>query len=359
MALSRLIATHFRNITTLDIEPHQGFNFIIGHNGSGKTSLLETIYYLGHGRSFKSAVSQRIIQHDHALFTLHAKLYTQHNEWSIGLQKAKSGETTLKINGEEGNKIANLAQLLPIQMISPEGLSLLNGGPSYRRAFIDWGLFHHQPHFYPTWTKFKRLLKQRNAALQQVNHYEPLKIWDRELASLTHIITEWRYQYINAISSSIQQSCTLFLPELTIEMNFQPGWDQSEDYLTQLENHFIRDKQLGYTYAGAQKADFKFKVNGFPADDVLSRGQLKLMMCALRLAQGEYLMQSKQQACIFLLDDFASELDPIKRELLSERLKQTHSQVFITAITPEQLVQMPTQQGAIFNANDGIIIRTS
>lgn len=94
---------------------------------------------------------------------------------------------------------------------------------------------------------------------------------------------------------------------------------------------------------GAQKADFRFKANGLPVEDVLSRGQLKLLMCALRLAQGEHLVAQKERQCLFLIDDFASELDPIKRELLAHRLRESGSQVFVTAITQDQLNQMQWQ----------------
>ena len=109
---------------------------------------------------------------------------------------------------------------------------------------------------------------------------------------------------------------------------------------------------------GPQKADFRFKANGLPVEDILSRGQLKLLMCALRLAQGEYLIAQKARQCLFLIDDFASELDPTKRELLAHRLRQSGSQVFVTAITQDQLQQMQwgdQQHDRLFNVQQGQI----
>ena len=146
MAISRLIVEKFRNLNAVDLEFDHGFNFLVGNNGSGKTSLLEAIFYLGHGRSFKSAVANRIISYDEPHFTLLQIQESQH-QWSVGLQKLRQGNTIAKINGEDGNKIADLAHLLPMQLITPEGLTLLNGGPSFRRAFLDWGLFHHHNSF--------------------------------------------------------------------------------------------------------------------------------------------------------------------------------------------------------------------
>lgn len=355
MAISRLIIENFRNLTAVDLEFDHGFNFIIGNNGSGKTSLLEAIFYLGHGRSFKSAVANRIISYEQPHFVLHGKIQEQQHQWSVGLQKQRQGNTLMKINGEDANKISDLAHLLPMQIITPEGLTLLNGGPSYRRSYLDWGLFHHHPSFYNAWSNLNRLLKQRNSALQQVHSYAELKIWDIELTKLAYQVSQWREEYAEALRPEIEQTCQLFLPELDISVSFHQGWDKNTDYADLLQQNFERDRALGYTFSGPQKADFRFKANGLPVEDILSRGQLKLLMCALRLAQGEHLMQQKNRHCIFLIDDFASELDQYKRALLAERLQKNGSQVFVTAITPEQLQQMQPEKHRTFCIENGNI----
>ncbi|GJJ80143.1 DNA replication and repair protein RecF [Pasteurella canis] len=356
MAISRLLIENFRNLTAVDLELDHGFNFLVGNNGSGKTSLLEAIFYLGHGRSFKSAVSNRIISYEQPHFTLHAKIQEQQHQWSVGLQKQRQGNSVVKINGEDGNKISDLAHLLPMQLITPEGLTLLNGGPSYRRAFLDWGLFHHHNYFHLAWVNLSRLLKQRNAALQQVTSYSQLAIWDAELVKLAAQVSKWRAEYAEALRPEIEKTCQLFLPELEISVSFHQGWEKERDYAELLVQSFERDRAIGYTVSGPQKADFRFKANGLPVEDILSRGQLKLLMCALRLAQGEHLMNQKQRHCIFLIDDFASELDEYKRALLAERLKKSGSQVFVTAITESQLKQMQPKQHYTFTVKDGCIL---
>ncbi|HHF4587153.1 TPA: DNA replication/repair protein RecF [Haemophilus influenzae] len=355
MAISRLLVEKFRNLTAVDLDFDPCFNFLIGNNGSGKTSLLEAIFYLGHGRSFKSAVTNRIISYDEPHFTLFGQIQESQHQWSVGLQKLRQGNTLVKINGEDGNKISDLAHLLPMQLITPEGLTLLNGGPSYRRAFLDWGLFHHQTSFYSAWSNLNRLLKQRNAALAQNQPYSAIKIWDVELAKLAHQVSQWRAEYAEALRPEIEQTCQLFLPELEINVSFHQGWEKNTDYAEVLEQNFERDRALNYTFSGPQKADFRFKAQGLPVEDVLSRGQLKLLMCVLRLAQGEHLMKEKQRHCIFLIDDFASELDQYKRALLAERLQQSGSQVFVTAITQRQLKEMQVENKKMFSVHNGII----
>ncbi len=358
MSLSRLIIQNFRNLNAVDLKLSHGFNFLVGENGSGKTSLLEAVFYLGHGRSFKSNVSNRIIHYDHDDFILHGKIDEAKHSWSVGLQKKRQGETVLKINGQDGNKIADLAHLLPMQIIMPEGLTLLNGGPSYRRAFLDWGLFHLHSQFYSEWTALRRLLKQRNAALAQVRRYQDLLHWDKELVKLTEKVSQMRADYAIKLSPEIEKTCQFFLPELEITAQFYQGWNKDQDYAEVLAQGFERDRGIGYTMIGAQKADFRFRANGLPVEDVLSRGQLKLLMCALRLAQGEYLIQQKQQQCLFLIDDFASELDLNKRELLTQRLRESQSQVFVTAITKDQLHYMDWQNNKndlLFEVKNGAI----
>ena len=355
MAISRLIIENFRNLSAVDLEFDHGFNFLVGKNGSGKTSLLESIFYLGHGRSFKSSVTTRIIRYEQPHFTLHGRIQERQHQWSVGLQKLRQGNSIVKINGEDGNKIADLAHLLPMQLITPEGLTLLNGGPAFRRAFLDWGLFHHQSYFHAAWSNLYRLLKQRNAALLQTYDYGQLKIWDVELTKLAHQVSQWRAKYAEALRPEIEQTCRLFLPELEISLSFHQGWEKDSDYGELLKQNFERDKAIGYTVVGPQKADFRFKANGLPVEDVLSRGQLKLLMCALRLAQGEHLMAQKNRHCIFLIDDFASELDESKRALLAERLQNSGSQVFVTAISQDQLQQMQPSQQRVFHVENGVI----
>ena len=355
MAISRLLVEKFRNLNAVELEFAPGFNFLVGNNGSGKTSLLEAIFYLGHGRSFKTTVTNRIISYEEPYFTLFGQIQESRHQWSIGLQKLRQGNTLVKINGEDGNKIADLAHLLPMQLITPEGLTLLNGGPSFRRAFLDWGLFHHHSGFHSAWRNLNRLLKQRNAVLIQRQPYAAIRAWDLELAKFAHQVSRWRTEYAEALRPKIEQTCQLFLPEIEINVSFHQGWDKDTEYGDLLAQSFERDKALGYTFSGPQKADFRFKTNGLPVEDVLSRGQLKLLMCALRLAQGEHLMQEKQRRCIFLIDDFASELDQFKRALLAERLQQSDSQVFVSAITQDQLNEMKVETGKLFKVNEGIV----
>ncbi len=120
----------------------------VGANGSGKTSVLEAIYTLGHGRAFRSLQIGRVIRHEQDAFVLHGRLQGEERETAIGLTKDKQGDSKVRIDGTDGHKVAELAHLMPMQLITPEGFTLLNGGPKYRRAFLDWGCFHNEAGFF-------------------------------------------------------------------------------------------------------------------------------------------------------------------------------------------------------------------
>jgi DNA replication and repair protein RecF len=356
MPLTRLIVQQFRNIEACDVELSPGFNFLVGPNGSGKTSVLEAIYLLGHGRSFKSSLTGRVIQNECDELFVHGRfLNPDQFELPIGINKQCDGSTEVKIGGESGQKLAQLAQVLPLQLIHPEGFELLTDGPKFRRAFIDWGVFHTEPHFYDAWGRFKRLNKQRNALLKTATHYRELSYWDQQMATLAENISQWRKEYIENMAKVAEEICRTFLPEFDIQLKYYRGWDKDTPYQDILENNFERDQSLGYTLSGPNKADLRIKVNGMPVEDVLSRGQLKLMVCALRVAQGQHLTEMTGKQCIYLIDDFASELDSQRRQRLADCLKATGAQVFVSSITESQIVDMLDENGKMFHVEHGTI----
>lgn len=128
MALTRLLVKDFRNTASVDLALIPGFNFLVGENGSGKTSVLEAIYTLGYGRAFRSIQAARVIRHEQYEFILHGRLDGMERERSIGLSKNRLGNSTVRIDGSDGHKVTDLAQLLPIQLITRRGFTLLNSG---------------------------------------------------------------------------------------------------------------------------------------------------------------------------------------------------------------------------------------
>ena len=356
MSLEKLVINQFRNISSANLTFNRKINLIVGANGSGKTSLLEAIYFLGLGRSFRTRLSNRVVSYEHSEFTLYGEVNCQDLTIPIGLQKSKKGESILKINGAHSKKLANLTQYMPLQLITPESYTLLSGSPKNRRAFLDWGVFYHDPLFYHNWARIKRLLKQRNAALKQCKTYNELQVWDNELCLLSEEISAQRQSYFDLLIPLINTTIAEFLPDVSITSKLFCGWDKSNKPLqSYLADNFNRDKQLGYTTAGPQKTDIRFKINGLPIADVLSRGQLKLFVYALRLAQGVFLNSFNDKQCVFLIDDFSSELDQAKQHILAKHIINSDAQLFITVIEKNNIETLFEQERTVFHVEHGKI----
>ena len=330
MQLVRLKANCFRNLAELDLEFSPCFNFIYGPNGSGKSSLLEAIYFLSLGRSFRSNLASRAIQYQAKSFNLFSVILGQCST-TVGLEKIRQGKTKIKI-GNNINSVSELAKLLPLQLINPNSYQLLSGGPRARRQFIDWGVFHVEPQFFQVWQRLQQILKQRNAGLQQQIPRNQIKIWDTELIEAANELTLMRDKYIHQLTPLISELLNKLLTLQGLNIDFYQGWDKKFSLSSILASSIDRDYKLAYTHFGPHRADLLIKLNGNPVHEVLSRGEQKLLTCALQLAQGILLKKITTKSCIYLFDDLFAELDSSKQNILMHLLQSLKSQVFITGI---------------------------
>lgn len=351
MLLQQLSIQGLRNLKQVKLDFAQ-LNVIYGDNGSGKTSVLEAIHYLALGRSFRTHLASRVINYDSEDFVLFGRTPAH----AIGLQRFRQGDITVKIDGEKAKKLTELLDHLPLQLITPESFDLLTGGPKTRRQFVDWGVFHMEADFMAIWNKCKRLLKQRNSLLKRKASYKEISYWDRELVQYSHQLSELRNSYINSFNSVLQGIIERFLPDIEVTVSYSQGWDKKSDLTQLLEKNYPRDLALGYTTAGPHKADLRLRCGKIPVDDALSRGQLKLLVCALRIAQGVHLNDQVGKQTIYLVDDLSSELDTQKRQVLIEQLVDTNAQLFLSVIDAQSIKQQTSKyQTKMFHVEHGVI----
>ncbi|GEK76856.1 DNA replication and repair protein RecF [Pseudoalteromonas atlantica] len=353
---------YFRNIEALTLEPVNGVNIIYGENGSGKTSLLEAIYYLSHGKSFRTPKHKSIIQHQQDQFVIHGRKALHDLSIPIGISKTQSGETNLKIQGKTSRKISELAQLMPVQIITPESYSLFFGGPKERRKFLDLGLFHVEHEFFYLWQSFNKVLKQRNALLKSKpkNYFDQIRFWDKEFVRLAEQINKLRMAYISRFK---QQFFDKMCAELTLirdlEINFNAGWKDSESLSDALEQNFERDARQGFTSKGPHKADFNFSVAGNSVENTFSRGQLKLLLYALKVTQNSLIESETDKQSILLIDDLPSELGEDTKEKVGQLLAHCSSQIFISSILSESIsavVEPMQRELQMFHVKHGNLI---
>lgn len=337
MTLSRLEIAHVRNLQSVSLLPHPRLNLLTGLNGSGKSSVLEAIHLLGLGRSFRSGRARRLVNDEQSACTVFAGFEDQ---GQAGIQRGANGDTALKLNGRAQVTMAELAQRLPLLLLDPESMDLLDAGSKPRRAQMDWGVFHVEHRFYPVWLRYQRALKQRNSLLRSgsMGRSESAP-WDKELADSAALLHQLRQDYLQRWQPLWQARIQGFLPGMELALEYSPGWDVELSLAELLAQSWDRDVERGHTQVGPHRADLRVKLGTAPADELLSRGQKKLVVCALKLSQIE-LLREAGRSCVLLVDDLASELDAGARQRLIDYLAASGAQVFITAIEQEAVAPL-------------------
>lgn len=357
MTLISLAVQNLRNINDARLLLSPRFNVLWGANGSGKTSFLEAIHYLSLGRSFRTRSHSRVINHQAEYFSLFAQVQQADSLVAVGLERRASGESRIRIDRETAQSALGLAKLLPIQLLNTECRLLLTGGAKGRRQFMDWGVFHVEPGFYTDWHQVERALKQRNAALRSGSPRSLIKIWDTELERVAVRLSQFRRCYVAQINPIFSKIIEEFLPDSPVSLVYRSGWDEEIGLADVFEQSFSRDLQLGYTQYGPQRADLLIRLdNTIPACEILSHGQQKMLVYALRLAQGILLRQQVNKRCVYLLDDLPAELDKENRERVALALVKIAAQVFITGVERAALSGLESLvEAKMFHVERGVI----
>ena len=362
MAISSLRITDFRNLATVQLLPcQQGLNIICGQNGSGKTSLLEAVYYLGLGRSFRTATSARLIRRASKKFSIFAQLVSETERLiSVGMERELNGATRMRMAEKDVASIAELAAFLPIRLINSQSHQLFESGPLFRRKYLDWGLFYLSEHFLPAWRHFERALKQRNAVLRDKRSKRELEVWTEELIKYGLALDTLRRDYIHRLTPVVLEIARELLTVSNLEISYYPGWDESTDYISALFANYQEEFRLGHTQFGPHRADLDVKIEGVSAKHFLSRGQQKLLICAMILAQGMLLAEHANKGLIYLVDDLPSELDLQSRQRLISLLSKQQTQIFVTAIESETICRLmsdkPGVSMKVFHVEHGDVI---
>jgi len=336
MSVAKLITQNFRNLDGAALNFHSKLNFFVGDNGSGKSSLLEALFFLGHGKSFRTSKADVLACHDKSHFVVSVK---NGKDCQLGLSRdINSGLTNIKIDGERHSRLSELAKNIAVQIVTPESFKLFFGGPKERRRFVDLGMFHVKHDFSKQWKNFNRVLKQRNACIRVGTAVSDsgamLSYWTEQFCKMSLDVALVRQAYVSSLVAELDVWINLLLPNLQnrVTVQYLQGWPLKKELAAVLASNQEREFNYGYSLYGAHKFDVKFLLDKQSLETQLSRGQQKLFLLALTFAQAKLIASVNRVKPILLIDDIGAELDSNSRSMLSLAIEKLECQVFITAI---------------------------
>ncbi|MDU0353358.1 DNA replication/repair protein RecF [Paraglaciecola aquimarina] len=340
MKLDKVQIRSFRNIKELSLVPNRKLNLFIGDNGSGKSSILEAIHYLGFARSFRTNKHKNVIKTAELGFTVFCAISKEgvSDIHRLGLARDHNDTCTININGEKRQKATELASHLPIQIFTPQSSDLLLGAPKLRRTYLDWLLFHVEQPFNSQIQIFRKSLKQLNSIYKTSRNNQEKQYWLELFQRQGEAISDYRESLLNdKLIELINLNLKDFLPEIFLEISYYRGWEKGVSLADALAKNIHRDQKNGFVSVGPHKADLRIKAKGIPAQELLSRGQLRMLVAAMQLAQTQYLYEKTGKTSVYLLDDIGAELDEEKRKVFINKLYGSDSQLFVTAIDLNEL----------------------
>jgi len=350
MSLLELKVANVRSIEAAELSIPAGLTLIWGENGSGKTSLLEAMFLLGRGRSFRTRNSERLIRRgqDHLRVTGRVDRGEGRVE-PLGFEVTRAG-VAARIAGRPADSLAELSQVFAVQVIEPGVHKLVEEGGYRRRRWMDWAVFHVEPPFVDTWVRYTRALKQRNAALR--TQPDLARAWDVELARLGEQIAESRRGFLEQLQPYWREAVAA-LSGLDVQLHYARGWNADSTLLESLTASRARDEARHLTHSGPHRADVVVRLDGRPAREILSRGQQKLVAVAMTVAQLRLLKDLTGTTPTLLLDDPAAELDGERLRRFIEQVLLLRSQLVVTSLTSEsRLFGVPD---ATFNVARGTV----
>lgn len=353
----------FRNLQQARMDCSPGLNLLIGPNASGKTSVLEALYFLGRGRSFRARQPRELIQTGATAFRVVAVMSSSDDRRRIPVGMERTArELTARIDGVPTRSLAELARQTPVLLLNPDSHRLLEDGPQQRRRFMDWGLFHAEPGFLDAWRRYGAALRHRNAALRSGAAHRVIDAWDGDLAAAATLLDRWRETFCEALGGVLERLAGETLGQGGVQVDYRRGWPlepPERGFAEWLRTGRDQDRQQSHTRIGPHRADFAIRIAGRPPAEALSRGQQKLLVIALVLAQAELYRRHVGDACILLIDDLPAELDLSNRVRVMQTLAALDTQLFVTAIEPGLLDIAAWRDVRTFQLREGEITTVS
>jgi DNA replication and repair protein RecF len=321
--------SNFRRLEAVTVELAPGLNVLTGDNGAGKSSFLEGILALSRGRVAGGHPRERSGAQG-SVWQVEARVRQGSAEsgWSSRLAMRWDGALGLSLDGFSATA-RELSRRIIVAAVDPRSHDLFDFGPAQRRRFLDWALFHVEPNYIEVWSRWRRLLNQRNQALLRGEEDRAIAAWNAALVLEADRIDSYR----QAMAESLAAELTSLAEELVgagpTAVAYERGWKAGEAYATSLEAALDGDRRAGRSRFGPQRADLSLRV-GDRLPDQLSRGQQKLLAVALMVSACRHLAKVLDRWPVLVLDDFDAELGGAAQARLAALLGGYIGQVLVT-----------------------------
>jgi len=345
MYLKNIYLSNFKSYDDANFSFDENVNAIVGNNGSGKTNLLDAIYYLSFCKSYFSAHDMHSVRFDTDYFAVHGEFFNDDAESStqISCTYKLNDRKVMKANRKEYSRLSDHIGLFPVVMVSPYDSDIINEGSEVRRKFFDMFISQFDKEYLQQLISYRKLLMQRNVLLKQFLDNQQfdsslLQIIDEQMMPMGDFIFSCRQNFIQNILPVFQNHYQrLSNNQETVDIQYQSGLTECS-YEEGLKRAAQADAKSGFTTFGIHKDDFQFFINGQPVKRFGSQGQQKSFSLALKLSQFDYFYDNKKIKPILLLDDIFDKLDNTRMaELLNLVGKEHFGQVFITDTDGERV----------------------
>lgn len=341
MQINRLKITGFRCYENLDLTFNKRINVFSGANGSGKTSVLEAIYFLSTGKSFRSKRNKNLVGHDADMLTVFAEFTdSTTNKHKVGVSLTQLLKKQIKLDSQNIPNQSEIAHHLPVVSIDPDSYLFLDKPPQYRRSFLDWLVFHVKPDYLRIWSRVSRCQKQLNILFKE-NKLDQLEHWQSLYIEYAEQLNQMRQSVFKQLTDLIYQNIAIIIPELKdLQLNFYQGWSKENTLSEQL----IKDRDKNFLYGnlnqGVHKMDIRNTIQQKPAHEHLSRGQKKLISIIYYLSYIDLISNQLDSSPILCLDDIDAELDTNKTQILCDYIQNSNNQAFISTVDSKKLMKI-------------------
>ncbi len=345
MILTRITMQDFRNLQAAEVAFHPSVNLVVGRNGQGKTNLLEAIYFLATTKSFRTSRMASLFRHGSPSVFVSGVLRREvEKTLSVGLDDKKR---VLLINGERV-PLASYVSAMTVFAYSAARLEILRGAPEERRRFLDRGIASIDPGYLEQVSRYARVLRQRNALLQS-GTTSGLDAWDSEMIETAGVLQNARAAYAQSLAQAFERIVAEHRYRVSnLRMEYRPS---SVENLRAMRGAELRARM---SLAGPQRDLLDFTIDGRPAAEVLSGGEMKMIVLFLKFAKLELFRGRFEEPAIFLLDDVDAELDlEILENLLAKMPSET--QVFATSAKPRFLQVLEAAPHRRLTIENGIV----